>query len=131
MTRIIEGEKMKIQEWLLAKEKEEGVGSTLIKDIANHGCQGGVPGIIYYHETVAFYDEHQEEIFEQHVMPAHYVSSRTTSCGGPSRSGPSSSCRNGKQRDSAHFSGSNINTLLSLPRNGGSSPHHVCSLESL
>tara|TARA_R100001594_G_scaffold13866_1_gene29502 strand:- start:1092 stop:1418 length:327 start_codon:yes stop_codon:yes gene_type:complete len=56
---------MKIQEWLLAKEKEEGAGSTLIKDIANHGCQGGVPGIIYYNETVAFYTEHEEEIFEQ------------------------------------------------------------------
>ena len=56
---------MKIQEWLLAKEKEEGVGSTLIKDIANHGCQGGVPGIIYYNETVAFYAAHEEEIFEQ------------------------------------------------------------------
>ena len=56
---------MKIQEWLLAKEKEEGAGSTLIKDIAQHGCQGGVPGIIYYNETVAFYAAHEEEIFEQ------------------------------------------------------------------
>ena len=56
---------MKIQEWLLAKEKEEGVGSTLIKDIANHGCQGGVPGIIYYSETLTFYAQHEEEIFEQ------------------------------------------------------------------
>ena len=63
---IIKKEKqMKIQEWLLAKEKEEGVGSTLIKDIAQHGCQGGVPGIIYYNETVAFYAQHEEEIFEQ------------------------------------------------------------------
>ena len=56
---------MKIQEWLLAKEKEEGAGSTLIKDIAHNGCQGGVPGIIYYNETVAFYAQHEEEIFEQ------------------------------------------------------------------
>ena len=56
---------MKIQEWLLAKEKEEGAGSTLIKDIAHHGCQGGVPGLIYYNETVAFYASHEEEIFEQ------------------------------------------------------------------
>ena len=56
---------MKIQEWLLAKEKEEGAGSTLIKDIAHHGCQGGVPGIIYYNETVAFYAAHEEEIFER------------------------------------------------------------------
>ena len=56
---------MKIQEWLLAKEKEEGAGSTLIKDIAQHGCQSGVPGIIYYNETVAFYTAHEEEIFEQ------------------------------------------------------------------
>ena len=56
---------MKIQEWLLAKEKEEGVGSTQINDIANNGCQVGVPGIIYYNETVAFYAAHEEEIFEQ------------------------------------------------------------------
>ena len=55
---------MKIQEWLLAKEKEEGAGSTLIKDIAHHGCQGGVPGIIYYNETVAFHADHEEEIWD-------------------------------------------------------------------
>ena len=55
---------MKIQEWLLAKEKEEGAGSTLIKDIAHHGCQGGVPGIIYYSETLTFYAQHEEELVE-------------------------------------------------------------------
>ena len=55
---------MQIKEWLLAEEKEEGNGSTLIKDTANHGCQGGVPGLIYYNETVAFHDEHEEEIWQ-------------------------------------------------------------------
>ena len=55
---------MKIKEWLLAKEKEEGRGSTLVKDVANNGCQGGVPGLIYYNETVAFHDEHEEEIWQ-------------------------------------------------------------------
>ena len=56
---------MNITTWLTNKEKEEGAGSTLIKDIAHHGCQGGVPGIIYYNETVEFYAAHEEEIFEQ------------------------------------------------------------------
>lgn len=55
---------MKIKEWLLDKEKEEGEGSTLVKDVANHGCSGGVPGLIYYNETVKFYDDHEEEIWE-------------------------------------------------------------------
>jgi len=55
---------MKTKEWLLAEEKEEGKGSTLLKDIANHGCQGGVPGLIYYNETVKFHDDHEEEIWQ-------------------------------------------------------------------
>ena len=55
---------MKIQEWLLDKEKEEGEGSTLIKDVSHHGCSGGVPGLIYYNETVKFHDDHEEEIWE-------------------------------------------------------------------
>ena len=55
---------MKIKEWLLTQEKEEGKGSTVVKDVANHGCQGGVPGLIYYNEKVAFHDDHEEEIWE-------------------------------------------------------------------
>jgi len=55
---------MKIQEWLLDKEKEEGKGSTLIKDVSHHGCSGGVPGLIYYNETVKFHDDHEEEIWQ-------------------------------------------------------------------
>ena len=55
---------MKIKEWLLDKEKEEGKGSTVIKDVAHHGCQGGVPGLIYYNETVKFHDDHEEEIWQ-------------------------------------------------------------------
>ena len=55
---------MKIKEWLLTQEKEEGRGSTLVKDVANHGCQGGVPGIIYYKDTLPFYQHHEEEIWQ-------------------------------------------------------------------
>ena len=55
---------MKIKEWLLDKEKEEGKGSTLVQDVANHGCSGGVPGLIYYNETVTFHDAHEEEIWQ-------------------------------------------------------------------
>ena len=35
-----------------------------IKDVANYGCAGGVSGFIYYTETSAFYDEHEDEILD-------------------------------------------------------------------
>jgi len=33
-----------------------------IKDVATYGCEGGVSGFIYYHETEKFYDEYEDEI---------------------------------------------------------------------
>jgi hypothetical protein len=33
-----------------------------IKDVANHGCGGGVSGFIYYYETRKFFNEYEEEI---------------------------------------------------------------------
>jgi len=50
-----------IKECLVEYEKQD-IG--LIKDIAQHGCSGGVSGIIYYSETSAFHDQHQEEIWQ-------------------------------------------------------------------
>ena len=35
-----------------------------IKDVARYGCASGVSGFIYYHETLAFYDEHEDEILD-------------------------------------------------------------------
>ena len=35
-----------------------------IKDVANHGCAGGVSGFIYYAECERFFDEHEEEIYD-------------------------------------------------------------------
>ena len=36
-----------------------------LKDIAEHGCESGcAPGFIYYYETSAFFDRHQDEIEE-------------------------------------------------------------------
>tara|TARA_R110002124_G_scaffold144519_1_gene309607 strand:- start:339 stop:752 length:414 start_codon:yes stop_codon:yes gene_type:complete len=35
----------------------------LISDIATHGCSGGVSGLTYYTETIAFYDKHKDEIW--------------------------------------------------------------------
>ena len=113
---------MKIKEWLLDKEKEEGEGSTLVKDVANHGCSGGVPGLIYYNETVKFYDDHEEEIWEMledhadneglklvdkmaHVCKVRCARSRTAWCGGRLRLEPRS-CWTGRQLDrnySIHF----------------------------
>ena len=36
-----------------------------IKDVADHGCEGGVSGFIYYSETRKFFDEYQEEIEQE------------------------------------------------------------------
>ena len=38
---------------------------TEVKDVADHGCEGGVSGFIYYSETSKFFDEYQEEIEEE------------------------------------------------------------------
>jgi len=35
-----------------------------IKDVADHGCEGGVSGFIYYSETSKFFNEYEEEIEE-------------------------------------------------------------------
>ena len=59
-----------IQEWYkmpsikecLAEYEKQELG--LISDIAKHGCSGGVAGIIYYDETTAFHDQHEEEIWQ-------------------------------------------------------------------
>ena len=39
---------------------------TEAKDVADHGCEGGVSGFIYYSETSKFFDEYQDEIEEQY-----------------------------------------------------------------
>ena len=46
---------------ILDYEKQE-LG--LISDIAKHGCEGGVTGIIYYSETEAFHDQHEDELWD-------------------------------------------------------------------
>ena len=54
---------MSIQKFLLAGEKAE---QFTIEDIVKHGCSGGIiPSLIYYHDTVKFYDEHEEWIWQQ------------------------------------------------------------------
>ena len=50
-----------IKQWLCKGEKDEVF---LIKDIATHGCLGGVNGIIYYYETTKFHGEHEKEIWD-------------------------------------------------------------------
>ena len=52
---------MKIKEWLY---QQEAADALLIKDVAEHGCSGGVGGLIYYRETVQFHDDHEEEIWD-------------------------------------------------------------------
>ena len=50
-----------IREWLLAGEAQKHF---LIKDIAEHGCEGGVSGLIYYTETARFHDDNESEIWD-------------------------------------------------------------------
>lgn len=48
-----------IKEFLLANYNMDQ-----LKDIVNHGCSGGVMGLCYYTETVAFHDHFEEEIWD-------------------------------------------------------------------
>ena len=50
-----------IKEWLKNGEQQE---LFLIKDIAVHGCEGGVPGLTYYVETTAFFNEHEADVWK-------------------------------------------------------------------
>ena len=52
---------MDIKQWLRNGEKEN---IFLIKDIATHGCSGGVGGLIYYWETTQFHAAHEKEIWD-------------------------------------------------------------------
>ena len=62
-------ESMSIQKFLLAGEKAE---QFTIEDIVKPGCSGGIiPSLIYYHDTVKFYDEHEEWICQQLDPPAN------------------------------------------------------------
>lgn len=36
----------------------------LINDIAQHGCEGGVPDLIYYVDTTAFYDCFEHDVWK-------------------------------------------------------------------
>ena len=59
-----------IKQWLRDGENEN---IFLIKDIATHGCSGGVNGIIYYYETTKFHATHEQEIWDllyQHAQDA-------------------------------------------------------------
>jgi len=63
------GESMSIQKFLLAGEKAE---QFTIEDIVKHGCSGGIiPSLIYYDDTVKFYDEHENEIWDQLYQEAN------------------------------------------------------------
>ena len=50
-----------IKEWLKDGEQKEMFA---IKDIATHGCGGGVAGLTYYVETTAFFNEHEADVWK-------------------------------------------------------------------
>jgi len=60
-----------IKEWLKKGEQDE---LFLINDIAVHGCKGGVPGLTYFVETTAFYNEHEADVWK-------YVREAAEACG--------------------------------------------------
>ena len=52
---------MVAQEWLDEQAEDDYTGAG--QDLLEHGCQSGmVSDLIYYSDTVAFYDAHQAEI---------------------------------------------------------------------
>ena len=55
--------KQTVEEYLLEGEKLERF---LITDVATHGCSGGtISDLIYYEDTVKFYNDHEDEIWEE------------------------------------------------------------------
>ena len=55
--------KQTVEEYLLEGEKLERF---LITDVATHGCSGGtISELIYYDDTVKFYNDHEEEIWDE------------------------------------------------------------------
>jgi len=53
--------KQTVKEWVEEQLKDEVF---LLEDIVNHGCSGGVSGLIYYNETTKFHDEYENEIWD-------------------------------------------------------------------
>ena len=49
---------MKFKQYIKENYQDEA------RDITQHGCSGGFHGLIYYTETVALHDEHEDEIWE-------------------------------------------------------------------
>ena len=56
-------EKISFRELMFSRFDDEDSG-VVADEIAMHGCEGGVPGLIYYRETTDLYDVHGDEIFE-------------------------------------------------------------------
>lgn len=57
------GLKNSVLDWLEAEDEEYRAG--LLEDLSQHGCISGmVGGLIYYHETVRFHDDHESEIWD-------------------------------------------------------------------
>lgn len=48
----------------IKKHLKENFEQSDLQHIADGGLTGGVSGFIYYSETIEFYDEHEEEIWE-------------------------------------------------------------------
>lgn len=54
----------KFQQWM-----QDNYSHNELADIANHGCQGGVSGMIYYRETEKIYTEFSDDL---HALLAEY-----------------------------------------------------------
>ena len=63
MSRIMTDNKKTVEKFLLKGENEERF---LISDVATHGCSGGtISDLIYYEDTVKFYNEYEDEIWTE------------------------------------------------------------------
>lgn len=55
---------MTFQEWMTKNL------SDYLPDIAEHGCAGGFPGLTYYSDTCALYEQHKDEIWDALIESA-------------------------------------------------------------
>ena len=48
------------KDWLLNQEKNDCFS---LQEMADHGCENGFSGLIYYNETTALFDQYEEDIW--------------------------------------------------------------------
>jgi len=52
-----------VTNWIETKKEDEYTEETILSELSQNGCVSGmVGGLIYYHDTLRFYKDHEEEV---------------------------------------------------------------------